>query len=420
MKKTFIVVSIAIFVICMFSISVSASSTKEIRLLICDTPEESPRFYAQCKDYEKQTGIKIVWRTTAPDPGEISSSLVPAFKAKQTPTDILMVPFLGLLRKLADNGYMADMSDLAKEIDANWDWASGVLETCTASRTGNVFAIPSVAYINSVGVYRISFFKEHGLEAPKTWDDFLDVCEKIKNLNNGTPPIAMANTYGTRLLFEHLLLSFVSKEVWDDFTFGKIKASDPAIKEALRKIAILRDKGYVNDPMKEPEMCWGWWLGDYPIGLRQPGMVGMLGPDVSREDAYKDQSYLIISGKPGLPDGYCGALTVCSISKYSPVIEEAKKFLKWLSAPEKFVERSNPGDIPVIKSVGQEALDLETARMMEFLKGCEFRFDISDMVGGEWGHTLDQQVEMLLIKGSDYLDKAIEKLDEVSNPLSQR
>lgn len=395
------------------------AEAKEIRLMIADTPEETPSLYAQTQEYEAETGNKIVWVTIAPDPGEISSSLVPAFESGTTPGDVLMVPFLGLLRGFAEQDYLTNMSELGATIDGDWGWAPGMLETGTLPGTDNVYALPQTAYVNSIGLYRISFFADNGIEVQNTitWDDFLNLCAELKDLT-GSPTISMASVYGTRLLTEHLICAFAGKDAWNDFTLGKIKASDPAIKEALEKLATLRDEGYVTDPMKEPEMVWGWWDGDNPIGLRQPGMVGVLGPDVSREDAYKDQGYFVISGKDGLPDAYCGALTFSSIPKYSPVIPEAEDFLEWLTAPDKFAERAEAGDIPVI-NIGIEDLHPETARILDVLGAAEFRFDISDMVGGEWAFTLDQQVELLLINGTDYVDQAIETIDGVANPLSQ-
>ncbi len=401
------------------AVETTAVEAKEIRLMIADTPEETPKLYAQTQEYEAETGNKIVWVTIAPDPGEISSSVVPAFESETTPGDILMIPFLGLLRGFAENDYLANMSDLGAAIDEELGWASGMLETGTLPGTDNVYALPQTAYVNSVGLYRMSFIADNGIEIPSTitWDDFLSLCSELKDLT-GNPPISMAGVYGTRLAAEHMICAFAGKDAWNDFTFGKIKASDPAIKEALEKLATLRDEGYVTDPMKEPEMVWGWWNGDNPVGLRQPGMVGVLGPDVSREDAYKDQGYFVISGKEGLPDAYCGALTFAAIPAYSPVIQEAEDFLKWLAAPDKFAERAEAGDIPVI-NIGVENLNPETARILDALGGAEFRFDISDMVGGEWASTLDQQVELLLINGTDYLDQAIETIDGVTNPFSQ-
>ena len=395
------------------------AEAKEIRLLMADTPEEVPNFYAQIKDYEAETGVKILWVTISPDPGEISSSLVPAFESETTPGDLLLIPYLGILRGFAEHGYLTNMSELANKIDENWGWIPGMLETGTIPGTDNVYALPRGSYVNSIGLYRISFFADNGIEISDTitWDDFLNLCAEIKDLT-GTPPISMASTYGTRLITEHLICSFAGKEAWTDFALGKINASDPTIKEALGKLALLSDEGYVTDPMKEPEMVWGWWNGDYPIGLRQPGMVGALGPDVSREDAYEDQGYFVISGKAGLPDAYCGAMSFASIPKYSPVIQEAEDFVEWLTTPEKFSEGAEAGDIPVI-NIAQEALHPETVKILDVLGGLEFRFDISDMVGSEWASTLDQQVEMLLINGSDYLDQAIEIINGVANPLSQ-
>ncbi|QGQ95198.1 extracellular solute-binding protein [Paenibacillus psychroresistens] len=143
---------------------------------------------------------------------------------------------------LAKGGYIADLSDQP--------YAPNMLTTLTDANSfeGKLYG----AGLNTAtfGVlYNKKIFADLGLAAPKTWDEFLAVCEAIKAkgitpITGGfkdnwtawalTLPIIENSTYGTHPNFE--------KDLYD----GVAKVNSPEVNNAFGKIEQLAQKGYFN------------------------------------------------------------------------------------------------------------------------------------------------------------------------------
>jgi multiple sugar transport system substrate-binding protein len=99
--------------------------------------------------------------------------------------------------------------------------------------------------------YRKDVFAAAGLDPenpPKTWDEFLAACEKIKNA--GYIPLAVGVKDGWLGGWIWQLLGKQNLDSHQDLlsaAIGKADAKDPKYTEWLYKLAELRDKGYLND-----------------------------------------------------------------------------------------------------------------------------------------------------------------------------
>lgn len=82
--------------------------------------------------------------------------------------------------ELISNGYAADITNTeaaSKLVDANKN---------VYTQDGKVYGFAPTTWVGGY-FYNKDIFNELGLEAPKTWDEFLDVCSALKN--SGTRPI---------------------------------------------------------------------------------------------------------------------------------------------------------------------------------------------------------------------------------------
>lgn len=96
------------------------------------------------------------------------------------------------ITQYVDSGNAMDISKYLED-DSAWkdSFNQTMLETC--NKNGSYWAIPW-DYSSKEIVYNKQVFANAGVtETPKTWDEFLDVCEKIKA--SGVTPIALGNQY---------------------------------------------------------------------------------------------------------------------------------------------------------------------------------------------------------------------------------
>lgn len=115
---------------------------------------------------------------------------------------------------------------------------------------GKSYAIPGPSWFGGY-FYNKTFFKENNLEIPKTFDEFLALCDKIDAL--GVKPLA--NPIKNPNYLMHYALSYVTPEFlrqpegmsWDkDFKAGKVKMVD-TWGPYLKTWAQMVEKGYIKE-----------------------------------------------------------------------------------------------------------------------------------------------------------------------------
>ena len=89
--------------------------------------------------------------------------------------------------------YLLDLEELAKANDYESTANAGLLAACREVGGGTLKSIPYQPNVFAY-FYNIAIFEEAGVTAPPTtWDEFLDVCQKIKDA--GYTPITNDNAY---------------------------------------------------------------------------------------------------------------------------------------------------------------------------------------------------------------------------------
>jgi N-acetylglucosamine transport system substrate-binding protein len=98
--------------------------------------------------------------------------------------------------------------------------------------------------------YNKALFREKGWEVPKTWDEFLTLCEKIKA--EGIAPLAYQGLYPTYMIWGYLLQAIAAhggRQAYVDCMY--LGAEDPwhseAVRQAVQNLYDLSEKGYILD-----------------------------------------------------------------------------------------------------------------------------------------------------------------------------
>jgi len=139
--------------------------------------------------------IDIVHSTVA---HEDFKQAIRAYLTASTPPDV-MTWFAGnRARFFIDKGLIMDISDVWESEGWNEDFPAGFRALSTVD--GKQYFLPSSWYWWAV-YYRKDIFEQYGLEPPETWEEFLQVCETLKE--NGITPITIGTKYRWTAAPEH-------------------------------------------------------------------------------------------------------------------------------------------------------------------------------------------------------------------------
>lgn len=151
---------------------------------------------------------------------------------------------------LADAGLLYDLSDYWAEHDVDTVLPASMKDAATYVVNGQegIYNIPFVAH-SAVVAYNPKIFAEAGVKPPKTWDEFLAVCDAIKALSTTTKPIYPLFTgvkyrWPAQFWFDYLLLRTAGFEFREALMRGEESYTDYRVVRAFQMWADLLKKEY--------------------------------------------------------------------------------------------------------------------------------------------------------------------------------
>ena len=136
--------------------------------------------------YEEASGnkVKVEWK------GRDIQKLIQAALDSETNIDVFDEDYFRVAQNYAKS--CLDLTDMAEEANYEEHSVEGLVEGMK-SKAGSLKGIPYQPYTSGI-FYNKAIFEEAGIEEePETWEEFLDVCEKIKEA--GYAPLALDDAY---------------------------------------------------------------------------------------------------------------------------------------------------------------------------------------------------------------------------------
>ena len=240
--------------------------------------------------------------------------------------------------------YMDFYTDLTEYAQRPYDSLGGkTLEECMNPTlvkvmkeiTGGdeLYAIPYQPYA-ILFLYNQDHFDEIGASVPTTWDEFLDVCQKLKDA--GHIPMTTDDAYRDLLLGYSLArmkgVEYVSKMMND-----KSLWDDEGVLQALRVYEDLAQRGYLDSTASSNVWPAGQnevGLGNVSIYLTGTWLPNELVPVTGADFRWGAFNFPTLSGQiMGVNSAMFGASTF-NIPKTSKVKDEAFEFITYLVNPK--------------------------------------------------------------------------------------
>jgi alpha-glucoside transport system substrate-binding protein len=149
------------------------------------------------------------------------------------PPDVASVAQPGLIRQFEQDDALEPL-DFA-EADIKGNFPSDIAELGTID--GSLYSFVFKAANKSTVWFNVDTFRNAGVSAPGTWEDFLTAAKTLKA--SGTPAYSIGGADGWTLtdLFENIYLRQAGPEKYDQLTEHEIPWTDRSVKDALGAMA---------------------------------------------------------------------------------------------------------------------------------------------------------------------------------------
>jgi multiple sugar transport system substrate-binding protein/raffinose/stachyose/melibiose transport system substrate-binding protein len=292
-----------------------------------------------------------------------------AYLTASTPPDV-MTWFAGnRARFFIDMGVIMDISDVYKQ--QGWDKTMPKGFVALSTVNNKQYFLPTSYYWWAV-YYNKAVFAKYNLQPPKTWDEFLTVCETLKK--NGVTPIAIGTKapWTAAGWFDYLNMRTNGPEFHVNLMLGKEKYDDPRVKKTFENWKVLLDKGYFTPNAASYE--WAEVLPDLIQGKSAMYLMGQFVMDSIPDANKKDFDFFrfpIID--PKMPIGEDAPTDGFFAAAKAPHPEQAKTFLAFLNSKDVInymVKTLNR--VPVSTEADPTLFTPETLKGMELLKGADY------------------------------------------------
>ena len=159
--------------------------------------------------------------------------------------DVFFTWELSYLQPFVEGGKVTDITSYLEK-DAEWkeSFADGTLELL--SYDGKNYGIPTQKSL-CVMFYNKKIFEENGVQVPSTYDEFLSVCDTLKN--NGVTPMAMCGTdaWIPAQFVQQIAGGMAGDKLFQDICDGSEKWNNETHVKAAEEVKKMADAGYFQD-----------------------------------------------------------------------------------------------------------------------------------------------------------------------------
>ncbi|WP_404429948.1 ABC transporter substrate-binding protein [Sutcliffiella horikoshii] len=273
---------------------------------------------------EKHPEIKVEFKPSKNT--EYNTILNTSLQAGEGPDIIHLRPYAPGL-ELAKAGYVEPIDGL-NGLDTFPD------ETLQASRgeDGKQYGVPLNLSTTQV-FYNKAIFKEHGLEEPKTWDEFIAINEKLKS--EGVTPLAFGTKEGWLLSLAHGIFGpahWGGNDFVEKIAKGETDFTSP---EFVKSIQVMEDlKEYFpnnSEGLGMEDIRTLFFTGQaamFPLGSWEIEVLREMNPDLELGFFPMPSA---VGGEPTLTTWVDGSFGINANSEHK---EEAKKLLEFLTTEE--------------------------------------------------------------------------------------
>jgi alpha-glucoside transport system substrate-binding protein len=365
--------------------------------------EEQKSFNAVLDGFEaKYPGVKVKYTSA----GDNTATVVSTAVKGGNPPDLAALGQPGLVKEFVAQKALQPIPNATDTIKA--EYPADIVKLGTVN--GQQYSFIFKAANKSTVWYNTKSFTDAGVEAPKTWDDFLANSKTIGS--SGTPAYSIGGADGWTLtdLFENIYLRQAGADKYDQLSEHSIPWTDQSVKDALTTMAqVLGDKANIEggtagalqtefpqsvenvfqDPAKAAQVIEGDFV---------PGVVA----DKTKLEPISGYNVFPFPSISGSKPSVVGGGDSIVMFKDSDASQALVEYLASAEAQTIWAKRGgfSSANNKVDPAVYSDELTKETATAIA--SADVFRFDMSDLAPAAFGGTPGQGEWKIL---QDFLEK---------------
>ncbi|MCD6195314.1 MAG: carbohydrate ABC transporter substrate-binding protein, partial [Staphylothermus sp.] len=223
------------------------------------------------KFVEEHPNIEVEYRIYRAE--DLASIAPPQFEAGMAPGDVIFSAWGWWVKEMGEKGHLMDLSDLVNEDE----YIKGIFDPVKSG--DKIYGLPFTAWAKPGFWYRKSFFQEYGLKEPKTWDEFKQLLDKIKQIPGIEAPIVTGDSVGWPIsdITEHFIITFGGIDMQLKLINGELKFNDPQVKTIFENYIVqLIKEGYFSEPIEWTKAIEEWWSSKYALYFMGTWLTGMV------------------------------------------------------------------------------------------------------------------------------------------------
>ena len=218
------------------------------------------------------------------------------------------------------------------------NYKDDILERSKAA-DGRIYGI-TIAPVSLLGYYNKTLFDAHGLNRFTCWEEYLEVCEALKN-SGAIPHVQGAKQLSDAgFIVDEVKAMWIKDKNWvNGITTGESRYTEPEVIEVVQRLQTVAEKGYLHPGILSMDQQQAWLVYcEGNIGMMTGGswFAGRWFPQAQPSfewGMYNRPDNLHSLGQPSLM-ATAVRVQIRVVPKDAPNSAEALTFLEWLSKPE--------------------------------------------------------------------------------------
>lgn len=337
--------------------SSSDSSDKILRISTIPQGETGDKVWAQAADIFKKKNPGWDVQFVIQDDDLYETVGLPNQLTGSNPPDIYY-EWAGdrIVQRHAD-GFAAELNDkiAASKLGSLFDPSTLIAGTVN----GQVVLLPTGQDVTNVIWYDKDIFAKYGLTPPKTWEELIALCEKLKKA--GITPFSVGNKdlWVAGNWFAHVYSRIIGEKMYHEIMTLQTPMNSPELVNAMKVVVDFKKKGFVNASANSIADNEGYTLffknetAMLPIGS---WIVGTQKDEAPKKNMDFFNLPTIAGGK-GDQTSVIGVTVGYVINGKSTKIDKAIEFFEGFFSDEVTAAWQKQGSAPVTKTAMAEQLD---------------------------------------------------------------
>jgi len=260
------------------------------------------------------------------------------------------------LNTLAANDLLVDLTEEWE----NYYVPGGLSMDIAAALTydGKIIAAP-YAVLNNTVIYNKNAFEKAGCEVPTTFDEFLDVCDKL--VAAGITPITLKNASWAGFIWFQQMLAVYDVSLYHGICDGSIPFTDERIVKVMEAWKDMFDKGYFAEPVDVSDTVKAFAKDEVAMILEPANYIPMLTLEYGLVSG-EDFDAMVVPSATGDKDVIFYEVSPMAIPAATKDIESAKKVIRAFLETDTQTIMGNDLGLPASSS--GELTDVTTKKMI--------------------------------------------------------